>query len=270
LNPLNWLKIPHLERKLNIEYKEREEKERLLERERQEKDRLLERERQEKDRLLESERKVIKIIYDGSDEESPLSLSRKVFSTWISDNKLLEDLNREVVLDFEDVHPGGTYFFVKKVIKTNFDGYAEHEAARQTKDCVDCIRSGKLFLPPFNEDGTIVYYEYDIPFSKDIEVPGNKFKSPVRPDALLIKGSEWLVLESKHAFTNKHLNTFQAKCDFIERHADKPWVRRTNPVPTKITFVACSVNTFPKEELEYPEIVKVVREGLDYKLATSK
>ena len=60
------------------------------------------------------------------------------------------------------------------------------------------------------------------------------------------------------------MNTLQAKCDFIEKNADEPWVLR------KITYVACSVNIFPKEKLKYLKIVKVFREGLNYKKATSE
>ena len=226
-------------------------------------------ERLERDRMLGMERKKVYIIYEGTDVEEPVSLSRAIFSNWCSDNKSLKNLNREVVLDFEDVDPGDSYFLEMKIVKTNFEGYAESEATIQTDDCVKCILNGELFFPPFNEEGTVVEFEYAIFFQADNKTAVNKFLSPVKPDAVLIHGSEWLVLECKHAFTNKDLIIYQAKCEFIERNKDKKWVRRNYPVPTKITYVACSVKKNSKTQLNNPRIIKVVREGLTYKKVTS-
>ena len=108
-------------------------------------------------------------------------------------------------------------------------------------------------------------------FDDNVEVPGRKFTSPVRPDAVLIHGSKWLVIEAKHIFTNPLLNTFKAKCDFISNNADKVWVHRKFPVPTEIKFMACSIGSFPRatQGSNTSDIIKVVRDGLAYTIVAA-
>ena len=269
LNPFDWLQIPHLREKLKMEDRKRETQ--LREQETQRLERETQRLEQETQRLeretqLRDERKLVNVLYEGDDSETPLILSRKIFTNWISDDKFLTDAYGEVVKTFEDAVPNGFYLLTKKSVQSNFESYAEFEADVQTRDCVECIRSGELLFPPFNENGTIVIFDYNMPFGNDTKVPGNKFKSPVRPDAVLIHGDKWLVLESKHAFTTPLMNTYQAKCDFISDNVNETWVRRKHPAPTHITFVACSVNTYhPIKMSQNPGIVKVVRDGLAYR-----
>ena len=255
LNPYDWLQIPYLKEKLNIE------KDRLT-REHQDDDR----KRREDDRKRQDERKVVKLIYEYSDGDIiSMGLSRDIFSDWNKNDKYLFDISGKIVINYEDVVSGVSYFVVPKKLQSNFESFAAIEADIQTLDCVECIRNGSLFFPPFNEDGTIVIYEYNIEFQNDIQVQGNKFRSPVRPDAVLIHGEKWLVLEAKHAFTTPLMNDFQAKCDFIRSNADQPWVRRKYPVPTEFTFVACSINSYSAVKSNTPEIMKVVRDGMAYK-----
>ena len=41
---------------------------------------------------------------------------------------------------------------------------------------------------------------------------------------ILIHGSDWLVLEVKHNFSNSLLQRFAKICDFIEKHRSERWV----------------------------------------------
>lgn len=195
-----------------------------------------------------------------------MNLSREIFFDLNKKDKYLIDLSEKTCISYEDVVPEKSYFIVTKKLQSNFESFAANEVTIQTAGCVECIRNGSLYFPPFNEDGTIVIYDYNIKFNKDTQVPDNKFQSPVRPDAVLIHGSKWLVLEAKHNFTTALLNDFQAKCVFIKSNADQPWVRKEHPVPTEFTFVACSISSYSTAvKSDTPEIVKVVRDGLKYK-----
>ena len=255
LSPYDWLQIPYLKEKLNIA------KDRLT-RKLREDDRKL----QEDDRKRQDERKVVKLIYEYSDGEIiSMGLSRQIFYDWNKNDKYLFDLGGKIMINYEDVVSGNSYFVVPKKLQSNFESFAAIEAGIQTTDCVECILNGSLLFPPFNEDGTIVIYEYNIAFQNDTQVQGNKFRSPVRPDAVLIHGDKWLVLEAKHAFTTSLMNDFQAKCDFIRSNADQPWVRKKHPVPTAFTFVACSINSYSAAKSNTPEIICVVRDGTAYK-----
>ena len=251
LNPFDWLQIPFLKEKIQIDDRKRQEEERK---------------RQEEDIKRQEERKLIRLIYEYSDgERVSMNLSREIFSDWNKSDKYLFDLNGNTCINYEDVVPEESYFVVPKKLKSNFESFAEIEADIQTVDCVECIRNGSLYFPPFNEDGTIVKYEYNIKFNKDTQVPGNKFRSPVRPDAVLIHDNKCLVLEAKYSFTTALMNEFKAKCDFIRSNADQPWVRKEHPVPTEFTFVACSVSSFPAVKSDIaPDIVRVIRDGLKY------
>ena len=243
LNPFDWLQIPYLNSKIKID----------------------DRKRQEEDRKRQEERKLVNLIYESSDGEPVLmNLSRDIFSDWNKKDKYIFDPSGNTCISYEDVLPGESYFVVSKKLQSNFESFAAIEADIQTVDCVECIRNGSLNFPPFNEEGTVVLYEYNIKFSKDTIVPGTKFKPPVRPDAVLIHGSKWLVLEAKHAFTTALMNDFQAKCDFIRSNAAQPWVHKEHPVPTEFTFVACSISSYSTVKSDTPEIVKVVRDGLKY------
>jgi len=262
LNPFDWLQIPYLNKKLSIDDRKRQEERLEEDRKRLEEDR----KRQEEDRKRQEERKLAGLIYEYSDGDRIfMNISRDILSDWNKNDKFLFDLSGNTCINYEDVVPGESYFVVSKKLQSNFESFAAIEADIQTIDCVECIRNGSLYFPPFNEDGTIVIYEYNIIFKKDTVAPGNKFKSPVRPDAVLIHGSKWLILEAKHAFSTALLKDFQAKCDFIRSNADQPWVRKEHPVPIEFTFVACSVSSYSNVESDTPEIVKVVRDGLKYK-----
>jgi hypothetical protein len=269
LNPYDWLQIPYLKEKLNIAKDRLTRKLREDDRKLQEDDRKLredDRKLREDDRKRQDERKVVKLNYEYSDGEIiSMGLSRQIFYDWNKNDKYLFDLGGKIMINYEDVVSGNSYFVVPKKLQSNFESFAAIEAGIQTTDCVECILNGSLLFPPFNEDGTIVIYEYNIAFQNDTQVQGNKFRSPVRPDAVLIHGDKWLVLEAKHAFTTSLMNDFQAKCDFIRSNADQPWVRKKHPVPTAFTFVACSINSYSAAKSNNPEIIRVVRDGTAYK-----
>ena len=95
-----------------------------------------------------------------------------------------------------------------------------------------------------------------------------KIKSPVVPDAILIHGTTWLILECKHSFSNRLLKEFDTKCDFIKDYADKKWVHKKYPIPTDVVRVACSVTDF--SPVAAPTVssgmIRIVRDGQAYKI----
>ena len=63
-------------------------------------------------------------------------------------------------------------------------------------------------------------------------------------------------MECKHSFTNRLLEDFDTKCDFIKQYADKAWVHKKYQIPTDMVRVACSVTDFS------PVVAKNVSSGM--------
>ena len=113
LNPYDWLQIPYLKEKLNIE------KDRLT-REHQDD----ERKRREDDRKRQDERKVVKLIYEYTDGDIiSMGLSRDIFSDWNKNDKYLFDISGKIVINYEDVVSGVSYFVVPKKLQSNFESF---------------------------------------------------------------------------------------------------------------------------------------------------
>ena len=153
MNPLDWLKAMRLERRVHLAME--------MGRERME----MRRERMEMLRAnAADERKLIKISLVDSDNViddavTTIKLSRDLFDDWVRNEKLLHRFGETSnTYKFEDVEEDGSYYLSKKSISTNFDGYAKAEADRQAQDCAEAIRSGQILIPPFNEEGTEIFY----------------------------------------------------------------------------------------------------------------
>ena len=149
---------------------------------------------------------------------------------------------------------------------SNFELYAKAEADRQTHDCIEEILKGNVLIPPFNEKGTIYETEYVISFRKELISSEWNFKSPIVPDAIMIYGTTWLIMECKHSFSNKQLKEFDQKCDFIVEYAASKWVHKKYPVPTEVIRVACSATAFSTVAMSSisSKMIKLVRKGLAY------
>lgn len=249
INPLDWLKALWLEKRVNRAEKHKDQVQK----------------REEK--RMSEERKVINVVYVDSDNvvsdaNTRISLSRDLLRNWEENEKILQPVdNTSNIIIFEDVEEGGTYYLSKKILTTNFDGYAKAEANRQAQDCAEAIRDGQILIPPFNQKGTKICYEYEIIFKKKL----SDLRSPIRPDAILIHGSDWLVLEVKHDFTNSLLQRFAKVCDFIEKHRSERWVSKQHPVPKKIIRVACSKVGFSDVNCGVRGIIKLVNVNQTYK-----
>ena len=272
-NPVDWFKISYLEDKRRF-LKERVQENRAQEKENKAQEKENRAQQQKENRAREKENKAqelktVRILYATNDEYITVVVNRKLFEKWKADEKFLYDEFGEGIASFESIVPNCTYFIKKISLAENFEAYANYEADLQIRDLVVCIQNGEVLIPPFNENSTAIL-DYNIPFDKDVQVPGNKFLSPIRPDAILIHGSKWLIIEAKHAFTIPLLNVFKAKGDFIRSNADKTWVRRKYPVPTDIQLLACSVSNFPRargsSNTTSSDFIKVVRDGLGYNL----
>ena len=120
-------------------------------------------------------------------------------------------------------------------------------------------------IPPFNETEAIAEIEFAIPFPK--ELAKGKINSPIKPDAVIMCGDQWLIVECKHNFKNGYLRIFNDKCDFIEQHIDKEWVHQNKyPRPKTIHRVACSIADFSNVDSNTPHITKAVRASQSYKV----
>ena len=249
MNPLNWLKAMRLEKRVYLAMEVRKEEAEV---------------RQEE---AAAERKLIHVSFIDSDNvvddaDSSINLSRELFNDWVRNEKLLHQVDiTSNTNKFEDVVEGGSYYLRRRILSTNYDGYAKAEADRQAQDCAEAIRDGHILIPPFNEKGTIIIYEYNIDFPKEL----SDIRPPIRPYAILINGSDWLVLEVKHNFSNSLLQRFAKVCDFIEKYRSEKWVCKQHPVPTKVIKVACSKVGFSKVDSGTSGIIKLLNENQTYK-----
>jgi len=256
-NPFDRFKIPLLKQRLEGE--ERKKKER----------------KEEEEKRLEREKKNIYYIIEDDYyldfKSDSMFITRDIFKQWVVDNKELRKEDSTKIRSFEELEEDGTYVLVKRLLRTNFESYAAFEANIQTRDCVEAILKGQVLIPPFNESGTITEFEFAISFGKELNATDLKIKSPVVPDAILIHGTTWLILECKHSFSNRLLKLFDTKCDFIEHYADKKWVHKNYPIPTDVIRVACSVTDF--SPVAVPTVssgmIRIVRDGQAYKIVDS-
>ena len=282
-SPFDRFKIPLLKQRLEREEREmkelKEEEEKRLEREERKKKELKEEDEKRKKELKEEEEKrlereeksiycIIEDDYYSDFKSDSMFITRDIFKQWVVDNKVLRKEDSTKIRSFEELEEDGTYVLVKRLLRTNFESYAAFEANIQTRDCVEAIRKGQVLIPPFNESGTITEFEFAISFGKELNTTDLKIKSPVVPDAILIHGRTWLILECKHSFSNRLLKEFDTKCDFIEHYADKKWVHKNYPIPTDVVRVACSVTDFSPVAVQTVSsgMIRIVRDGQAYKI----
>ena len=211
------------------------------------------------------------------------NVSRKLFDSWNERNFLLQEIvvpnigEMEVEVkslrNFEDIQPHSVCELVEG--KSGFDGYAQIEGIVQTVNCVRSILRGDMIIPDFNNDNinvsAVVKYEpkYNPPAAFLLrEVRKNLgFNFPINPDALIIRGLVWILLESKHSCTNKDILKFERKVQFLIDHKHEAWVLQGNPVPTHIVGVINTVGPFSTTTLTESTVVRLIRSGLSSELA---
>lgn len=220
-----------------------------------------------KDRELEEEKKVLSIKFNENDTTGiPKEINRALFQSWTRD-KATFYRNRKPTMSFDDLIPGDEYYVARN---DNFEGFSQAEGDIQTRDCVNSIMSNLSLVPPFGQPGTEVYIEiFEFNPPPHIDVSGLNFNFPIRPDAILIHGTTWLLIESKHAASNSHCQTWVKKRDFIWKHRHEKWIHRNFPVPTRIIGLINSVKNFttkPFPNISSPigDILLFAREELDY------
>lgn len=141
---------------------------------------------------------------------------------------------------FRDLKEGELYMLERP--GDSFSGYANTEAIIQTEDaCHSIIRGDIHGLEAFK--GSDVFFEYNIQPPKDI-MSVCKWDFPIKPDALIMKGTQWLFLESKHTLEKKHVNYFAEKILFLQEHIDKKWLFKEHQQrkPDIIIGAMCSIS----------------------------
>jgi len=151
----------------------------------------------------------------------------------------------------------------------NFNGYASIEGIVQTRNCAESIISGKALIPPFNEQGTEVIYEPKFAAPKGFVIPPNLgFQLPINPDAMLIHGTSWLLIESKHSCSRSEIDLFRKKVNFIRANADQPWVYKNHQIPTLIIGAINSIGPFREGNVraQGDDLIKLLRSGLPFEI----
>jgi hypothetical protein len=129
------------------------------------------------------------------------------------------------------------YFF--KTPPTNLDKWASTEGEIQTRDTVRAIVTGQLHIPPFDQDGTKVYFErnFDFPDHLKETFKNAGFGSPFRPDAWLIHGNSWCFVECKHKAETKDVRLFDRKIKELKPYLTDQWFRGDRVPPTEVVGV---------------------------------
>ena len=223
--------------------------------------------RDEERRARDEETKIVSVRFDEDDIVGvPKEIDRPLFRQWSRD-KATFYRNRKPAVSFDDLIPGEVYYVARN---ENFEGFSQAEGDIQTRDCVHSIMSNLSLVPPFGQQGTQVYMEiFEFYPPPNADISGLSFNFPIRPDALLVHGSTWLLLESKHAASNSHTQTFIKKRDFLWEHKNESWVHKKFPIPTKMIAVINSVKDFtskppPNVSSAVGDVLLFTRDELGY------
>ena len=166
-------------------------------------------------------------------------IEKGIFDGWvIRGNKLIHVADSIAVKSFDAIMEGCVYALMRP--GDSFSGYANVEAQVQTRDSVKSIQEDGA-IPGFRS-ATVVFEPSWTPPQGFSPPPDSKWGFPVNPDALLINGHEWLIIEAKHNFTTSMYNMFQQKVEFLLEHKEKPWIFRSWQKPSRIIPVMSSVS----------------------------
>ena len=269
--------------KMFEETRQREEEKRQREEEKRQKDeRMFEetRKREEEKRQREEEMKVISLMYSEVTGQEPTEITRHIFDTYyrFSDKRIIgyNELHPSKyckIQNFDDLKESEVYYVEYINSEQNFGGYSKIEGNIQTHDCVRSILSGEVNIPPFScSNDTNIYYEFNIipPSTASANFQNLTFRFPIRPDALLVNGNSWLLIESKHACKIKDEINFFEKVNFIRKHIGEKWVTKELSTPLHILAAVCSVDQFTESDMSPPSLLRIVRSFQGYELVLER
>jgi len=228
--------------------------------------------RAEDRQLLKAQREEeeVEVLFITENNLTPTSnrVSRKLFDSWQRKNFVLQafdysngGVNVRSFFNFEDIKPLSVCELVQR--KSEFGGYAEIEGTVQTINCVRSIVNGEVTIPDFNHDvPAIVKFEPKFTKPDDLDVGALGFNFPINPDAEIIAGTIWILLESKHSCTNADIAKFERKIEYLMAHRHESWVRRGHPTPTHIIGVVNSIGPYSKTVVPKSKIVRLIRSGI--------
>ena len=136
VNPLDWLKAMRLEKRVHLAIEMCKGAAEMRKEEAEMRKEAAEVRKEE----AAAERKLIHVSFVDSDNvvydaDTTISLSRHLFKNWEENEKLLHRVGETTNTNkFEDVEEGGSYYLSKRILNTNYDGYAKAEADRQAQD----------------------------------------------------------------------------------------------------------------------------------------
>jgi len=199
-------------------------------------------------------------------------ITRNTFDAWEKNFLSLRELmvsddgtsRWKRVSQFEDINPDGV-FQLNSLGYNYFDFNGNIEEIVHARNCVRNILSGKALIPPFNEEGTVVIYEPKFATPEGFVIPPNLgFQLPIKPDAMLIHGTSWLLIKSKHSCSKAEIELVQKQVEFIKANADQPWVYKDHQIPTLIIGVVNSMGPFREDNVRAQDdgTMKLLQGGL--------
>lgn len=229
----------------------------------------------EKIRQLEMSREkdskeIMLLTADENFLELHVQITRKMLNDWSMSGRLLVSTENPSVTytanNFADIIELNTFALVNAGSLPNLDGYLRTEADIQTRDCINAILKGQFYLPPFsNSSDTITTSEFTINLPRSLNQSEYGMTFPIVPDAVLIHGSHWLILESKHKALNTHLKKLDRIGRFVQEYGDEKWVKKKYERPTEVTLVMNSIGDYSEQVLDDSSVHLVIRDGLSYK-----
>jgi len=262
-NPLEWLQIPFLTKKLEIaETAAQKEAERISKEKAAQKE-------EEAERIAKECKNIMLSKEDR--EYTTTRINREKLDKWfLKGLSIRKSIGGEIIDDFDELSESECYYLIDDG-KSNFGGYSRVEGVVQTQDCVTSILKGVVPIDNFHSsNSTKVIFEYNMAPPKSVQVEMQQLRFPIRPDALLISGDTWLFLESKHKVTKRDIYSFEQKMRFVIKCMDQYWVMQDQTPPKKILYAMCSIGQFDAEAAEAGEagksVIKICREGAGYRL----
>ena len=170
--------------------------------------------------------------------------------------------NLVAVTHYRDFKEGKLYML--KRFGDSFSGYAETEVRVQTEDACQSIINGHV-------EGLEAFKGSDIVYEFDIQPPENIKRSlewdfPIKPDALIMNGTKWLFLESKHTLKATHVSHFNEKVRFCQMNIDAKWLHNQYHFrkPDTIIGAMCSISR-PKPSIVIDKnMILLVRNGFKF------
>lgn len=192
-------------------------------------------------------------------------ITPELFSAWMGRGfalKFEDEDGWHTVPGFRHIVADQSYALTR--VGDSFSGFMKVEAEVQTKDCCNAIVRGDVSgLVQFK--GGDINLEYNINPPGTVIRPSTNWQFPIRPDAVIMNGTEWCVIECKHKPVSQDISYFEEKIRFLSTNIGERWFVKqyTDRAPKKLIGVMCSVSTnLPKHSGS--SLTFVTRQGLQY------